>query len=610
MIRKEVSDRRIMLLRKVVFISALFALILTIMIVVNFIQLKRSDPLNSKSLMVLTERLKSNSDDQLLREEIRSLDLLARKAYFTSQWQVRAGGYLLLISLVIAISGIKLIELLQKALPEQPGARPFDFWDNRIINRRWIAYTGLAVVALTLLMAWLTQRELGTSLDELLMAGVVKADSSGVQTIGGSSNQNGQQPDVVAAADSARTPSSNSPDSAITSAGNQGGFPSQAEILRNFTTFRGPGAIGVVYQKNLPVSWDGKSGKNIRWKSEVPLPGFNSPIIWNDKVFVSGASETAREVYCFDGNTGKIVWRTPVEKVPGTPSKVPAVNIETGLAAPTMTTDGRRVYAVFANGDLAALDLDGRIVWAKNLGLPVNHYGHSSSLIMYHDLVIVQFDQHSSASVMAFDGMSGELKWKTSRSVKVSWASPIMVNTGGRSELILAAEPSLISYNPANGKELWKIDCISGEVGPSPAFANGIVFSVNEYSKLAAVQIGPTPKLLWEDSEYLSDVPSPVASNDLLFLATSYGTVVCYNTTTGEKYWEHEFDKATYSSPMLAEGKIYLLDKFGVMHIFKAGKEFSLIGAPALGEGSFCTPAFADGRIYIRGDKNLYCIGR
>jgi len=133
---------------------------------------------------------------------------------------------------------------------------------------------------------------------------------------------------------------------------------------------------------------------------------------------------------------------------------------------------------------------------------------------------------------------------------------------------------------------------------------------VNDYSKLAAVAIGETPALLWEDNEYLSDIPSPVAAGKLLFLPTTYGTVVCYDARTGTKHWVHEFDNPIYASPIVAEGKVYLMDKKGIMHIIKTDEKFTLVGEPQLGEGSVCTPAFADGKIIIRGDKNLYCIGK
>jgi outer membrane protein assembly factor BamB len=167
----------------------------------------------------------------------------------------------------------------------------------------------------------------------------------------------------------------------------------------------------------------------------------------------------------------------------------------------------------------------------------------------------------------------------------------------------------IASYNPEDGKEMWHVNCISGEVGPSIAYANGVVYSVNDFSKLSAIEIGDPPKLLWEDSEYLSDIPSPLATGKFLFLVTSYGATVCYDAKSGTKYWEQEFETPTYASPMLAEGKVFLMDKKGVMHIFMADQTYKAVAQPAIGEGSSCTPAFADGKIVIRGDKHLFCIG-
>jgi outer membrane protein assembly factor BamB len=124
------------------------------------------------------------------------------------------------------------------------------------------------------------------------------------------------------------------------------------------------------------------------------------------------------------------------------------------------------------------------------------------------------------------------------------------------------------------------------------------------------VQVSPTPKLLWESDEYLSDIPSPVATAKYLFLPTSYGTMVCYDAKNGEKYWEHDFETPTYASPVVADGNVFQMDKKGVMHVFKADKTYTSVAENVLGEGSSCTPAFVSGKIIIRGDKNLYCIGK
>jgi len=227
---------------------------------------------------------------------------------------------------------------------------------------------------------------------------------------------------------------------------------------------------------------------------------------------------------------------------------------------------------------------------------------------MYRDLLIVQYDQSGNTNVLALAAKTGEQVWKTSRDVKISWSSPILVNTGKQTELMLVAEPFIISYNPANGKELWRFNCISGEVGPSLAYADGVVFSVNDYSKLAAVQVGATPKQLWESDEYLSDIPSPLATAKYVFLPTSYGMMICYDAKTGEKYWEKDFGTPTYASPILVGDNVYQLDKKGIMHVFKADKSYVSVSESPLGEGSVCTPAFAAGKILIRGDKHLYCI--
>ena len=254
--------------------------------------------------------------------------------------------------------------------------------------------------------------------------------------------------------------------------------------------------------------------------------------------------------------------------------------------------------------------MQGKQVWAKNLGVPQNHYGHSSSLLVYGDKVIVEYDHGKGAKVMALSSKTGDEVWSTPRAVKISWASPVIIHRGNQAEIVLIADPSIAGYDVQTGKELWKIDCIYGEVGPSVAYADGIVFGLNEYASLVAISGGNNPKVLWEDFDYLSDVPSPVATKDLLFVVTSYGVVVCHNAKTGEKYWEHEFDNGFYASPILVEDKIYLIDRDGIMHIYKASKEFELIGEPAVGEGVVSSPAFADGQVFVRTEEHLFCIGK
>jgi len=598
MYKKFGSDQ---LWNRIALTAGIFAMLICLLLIANFIQIKKADPINMKVINTLVERLNQDPSDFKLREEIRTLDLLSRKAYFTNKWQIQIGGYLILAAIAIMVIAMQVISYRKKVDPQIPAENEDNTMLYRKKTRIWIVSGGSVILATAILFALLTTNELkdkltGKEIDQEL------------------STEKDQNAEVAANdtlnATNAETPIKISDSDTLAKSVEQITESTPVISNDNYPTFRGAGGNGITSKKNIPVNWDGKSGNNILWKTSIPLAGFNSPIIWGDKIFVTGASTTKREVYALDRNTGKILWTVPVENIPGEPSQVPKIIAETGYAAPTAATDGIGVYAIFANGDIIGLDMNGKILWAQNLGIPGNHYGHSSSLMIYKDLIIVQYDQKTSPKLMALSTKTGKTVWSTNRAVKISWASPVIVNTGKQTEIIVAAEPFVASYNPSNGKELWKIDCISGEVGPSVAYANGIVFSVNDYSKLAAIKIGNQPTLLWENSDYLSDIPSPVATDKYLFLSTSFGLTVCYDAVTGEKYWEKEFGNNVYASPIIAEGKVYLLDRTGIMHIFKVDKEYISLGEPKLGENSACTPAFTNGRIYLRGDKNIYCIGK
>jgi len=223
---------------------------------------------------------------------------------------------------------------------------------------------------------------------------------------------------------------------------------------------------------------------------------------------------------------------------------------------------------------------------------------------------LVQYDTNRGGKVMALDCFTGQTVWETTRNTKISWSSPILAVVGDKHQLILSADPLVAGYDPDSGKELWSIDCMMGEVGPSPAFGSGLVFAANEYAKLVAIRPGPaSATVVWESDEYLPEVASPVVSGGLVFIATSYGVLAVFDAKTGEKYWEHECTAGFYASPLVADGKLFALDVEGVMHIFEVNQEKKLIGEPTLGEGTVATPAFAPGRIYIRGNEHLYCIG-
>lgn len=627
---KKISSiiENVRLWRGVAIVAGVYSFVFCVLIIANFTQINRVDPINTKVMNALVERLKENPNDNELREEVRQLDLLARKAYFTNQWQIRNGGYMLMAGVLVLVIALQFIRLATKSLPVVDTESNEKYLVAQQKARLWVSIGGVSLVVVALVFAFLTQNKLKSTFDNAAIASnaeEIKSEAANPSALEKVESTNVDSSKAVTANADVKS-TSTEPEKKDTTAKvvkveqvqqqqtsakvAAGDFPSDNEMRSNFPNFRGFGGNAIAYQKNIPTSWDGPSGQNILWKVAIPLPGYNSPVIWGDKIFVAGANATKREVYCYDRNSGKLLWTANADNIQGSPASAPKVQGDTGQSAPTISTDGRRVYVVFANGDIIAVDMNGKRVWGKNLGVPQNHYGHSSSLICYKNLVIVQYDQRTNPRVLALSSSTGDEVWSTPRKVKISWSSPILVNTGSRNELMLVAEPSVASYDPATGKQLWSIDCISGEVGPSLAYANGVVFALNEYASLTAIKVGDSPEKLWESSDYLSDVPSPVATDKYLFVVTSYGTVICYDAKNGTSYWTKEFADGFYSSPIIAEGRIYLMDKQGVMHIFNVDKTFTLVGEAKLGEKSVCTPAFANGRIYIRGDKNLYCIGK
>jgi len=382
--------------------------------------------------------------------------------------------------------------------------------------------------------------------------------------------------------------------------------------------FRGP-VGGWTQAADFPVQWDAASGEGIAWQTDIPLPGHNSPIFSGGRIFLTGADETHREVYCVDATTGKLLWTQPFSTESGAGPTPPKVMKETGYAAPTMATDGKRVFAIFANGDVGAWDLDGKPQWAKALGAPKNAYGYAASLALFADRLIIQFDQGSEASdnlsaLIALDAATGKQAWRTPRPVRNSWSSPIVVGTGHGAQVITAADPFVMAYDPKTGQELWRAEGLRGDGGPSPCYADGLVYACTDLAGLFAIRAsdgngGKAGEVVWSADEGLPDISSPVSNGELVFLAAGYGAVTCYDAKQGSKLWDQDFKTTFESSPVIAGKRVYVSDMDGVTRIFEAAREYKAVGQGRVGEAVTATPAFINGRVYLRGEKRLYCLG-
>jgi outer membrane protein assembly factor BamB len=283
-----------------------------------------------------------------------------------------------------------------------------------------------------------------------------------------------------------------------------------------------------------------------------------------------------------------------------------------------MACDGKRVYAIFVDGDLVCLDLDGKTVWSKNLGMPDSIYSFATSLVVYRDLLLIQYDQGDvgdGLSVLyALECKTGRIVWRTARPVGGSWTSPILIDTGDEEQLITCSDPWIIAYNPATGQELWRADLLGMDLAPSPIFAGGMVFVIKPNEMLVALRVdgrGDVTKthVVWSDDFPAPDICSPVSDGELIFLLGTAGTLSCFEVEDGTLCWEHELDDMFQASPSLANGWVYLVSEKGVTYRVKAAKTFEEAGTSRLDDLFTASPAFMDGRIFIRGDLSLYCIG-
>jgi outer membrane protein assembly factor BamB len=404
---------------------------------------------------------------------------------------------------------------------------------------------------------------------------------------------------------------------AVTMTGLAADLPSSDGPPANWARFRGSDGNAIYPQSDVPLSCDVKTGANVAWSVEVPAVGFSSPVIWGDRVFLSGGDEKRWGVMCFDVTSGKLLWQSDVPPAVGGTAGKFEVPDQCGMAAGTVATDGRHVYAMFANGDLAAFDFDGKLAWAKNLGIPKNSYGHASSPIPWRDRVIVQFDQGDTdehlSKLYAFDGATGAMVWQTPRPAGSSWATPIVFEAAGKSQLVALAVPWVISYAANDGSEIWRAEVLDGEVTPSPIFSDGTLFVISPSNKLQTIRPdghGDVSKshLGWEVEDGVPDVPSPVSDGELVFVVDSSGVLTCYDARDGSKQWNHDFGEEFSASPSIAGHHVYLVTRKGTLLVIDAAREFKELGRSALGESVIASPAFAGGRIFIRGAKHLICL--
>ena len=539
---------------------------------------KSADPWKSPELLQLKEQLRGEPRNESLKTQIRELDLKLRQRYFRLLSFKTSGVYLLFGGAAVLLIAAAQVRLINKR-PHLPKLNPLATEQqvrSREQSRLALASCGVVVATTFIAVAFGSKSPLPSrSIDAARLFAEAGTEEAGA---------------VVA------------------------DCATDEELRANWTGFRGFDGSGVAAATNLPFPLDETA---VLWKVAIPAPGFNSPLVFGDRVFFTGGDAKKREVFCFDARTGELRWRHAVEKVPGSPA-VPEIPDMTGYCAPTAATDGRRVYAWFATGDIAAFTLDGQLLWARYLGTPHNPYGLATSLRTWQDHLVVQLDQGEPedrlSKLLALDGRTGRTIWEKPRPVGASWTSPIVIEAAAKAQIVTLALPFVISYAAADGAELWRADVLDGEVTPSAVFAGDHVFAVSPSSKLLALRPDGSgdvtqSHVAWSIQEYLPDISSPVSDGELVFTVTSGGLMACFDASDGTKVWEHDFEMEVQASPTIAGGQLYVLSTHGDVAVAKVARAFEELGRVKLEDEFYASPALAGGKMILRGNKNLWCFG-
>jgi outer membrane protein assembly factor BamB len=561
-------------LTRVAGIATVFCLLVGGVMLYQHSRSAERDPWKSPQLLALKEKLRATPNDEMVKGEIRRLDLEFRQRYVRRLSLNRTGGWLLVGGLTLAIlTASKAWKLRAKPwLPELNS-------QAATLQRQHSKQALGAVIAIgaVLGVSFLT---LGLSATSPL-----PHSAKEIERLLGKA--------VVGAPSPATT---------------------VADFQANWPQFRGFGGNGVVATQNqFKVS-----AATVFWKSPVLAPGFNSPVVWSNRLFLSGGTAEKREVFCYDVADGKLLWQRAVENVPGSPVEVPEIQEMTGYAAPTMAADGQRAFVIFPNGDLAAFNFDGSLAWAKHLGVPKSMYGYASSLAIWPGKLIVQWDQDEGApggsKLIAFDCATGRQLWERAKPTHGSWASPIIADVVGKTQVITLALPLVMSHALADGNELWRAELMSGEVAPSPLVAGGLMFATVPSGELIALRpdgAGDVTKshVAWRGMDCIPDITSPIGDGEFVFTVTTMGGVACYETGSGKLLWQKELEFEVQASPALVGGQVLLLGAKGELVTLQAGRELKELSRTKLDDAFHASPAFVGGRMFLRGATNLWCLG-
>jgi outer membrane protein assembly factor BamB len=402
---------------------------------------------------------------------------------------------------------------------------------------------------------------------------------------------------------------------------------SNSSLAENWPGFRGPTRQGISHEADVPIEWSADS--NVVWKTEVPGEGWSSPIVFDDRVFVTTATDEGASfrLVCLDRLAGTVLWNKEVlRQKPGHKQRL------NSYASSTPVTDGQRVYVLASDGSLAAVSMEGTIAWVNRDSEFYSEHGLAVSPILYRDLLIVALDGSSSgpdeklgwqkpwdqAVILALDKNTGKVRWKGRRGAsRIAHVTPQILSENGKDQLVSSAGDVVQGFDLKTGQRIWTVSSPGEGVVPSVVIGEGLIFTTSGFGEPAirATRTGGKgdvtgTHIVWESADDVPKIPSMLYTKPFLFLITESGVAKCLKAATGEVMWRERLGERHSASPIWADGRIYFLSEKGKTTVVHVGPEFKVIARNELGEKCCASPAVSQKQIFIRSERNIYCIGR
>jgi len=397
---------------------------------------------------------------------------------------------------------------------------------------------------------------------------------------------------------------------------------------KDWTEFRGPGAQGHAEGTNLPTKWS--DSENVLWKTPIAGLGWSSPVVLGNRIFLTTAVSDAGphapsqllRALCVKLETGTVEWDVEVFKQASVNAAVDRVHNKNSQASPTPITDGQFVFVHFGTRGTACLTLDGKLVW-QNQDLKYNPvHGNGGSPVLFGDTLIVSCDGGDKGFITALDRATGKVRWQQDRSIKdvtkkFAFGTPLLIEVNGQKQLISQGAGAVYGYKPETGEEIWRARYGDGySVIPRPVYAHGLLYVGTGYDQAKLIAVDPTGQgdvteshIKWTMTRGAPHTPSPLVVGDELYVVSDKGIATCLNAKTGEQIWQERLGGNYSSSPLFADGKIYMQSEEGESIIIKPGTTYSEIARNKLEPRTFASHAVVGSTLLVRTEKHLYRIG-